>query len=187
VAFKRSSIQMKHTLRSVLFAGTALVCLSGTAHANLFDITETLGDPGYYTVTDNSPDLYIYGFSITHAPGAFGPGTTQQNWVAGFYGCGSCSGNEPFYYHNTDPISVLTNDIQINGGSSNQFSFYSPFLASDYTIFLTDGTNTSSVSGSTNATPLPAALPLMGTVLGAGYLVFRRRSRSRKSVALSPA
>jgi hypothetical protein len=175
---------MKHTLRSVLLAGTVAVSLSSVANAiNLtpppnpgdFIITETPGNPGHYTVTDNSSFWYIDGFMVTYAPGANSPFTTQPHWSAST--CfGSCVGNNnAFDYNNSDPINVLTNDIQTHGGSSSLFFFSSFALASDFIIDLTDGVSTASVSGSTAATPLPAALPLMASVLGVGYLLSRRR------------
>ena len=67
------------------------------------------------------------------------------------------------------------------------FTFSPASAASDYIILLLDANGASNpldglpfeVTGST--VPLPAALPLMGSVLGAGWLVSIWRRRKRRA------
>jgi hypothetical protein len=158
-----------------LIAGVGLLGVSQAAAgvvpvpppASDFSISETPGSPGSYTVFDNSTDWFVWGFSITYAPGANGPFTTQTDWTASTY-------SNTFSYSNTNgAYSDLIHDIA-PGGSSSNFFFYSAFAASQWDILVTNGITSYDVPGPA-ATPLPAALPLMATVLGAGYLISRRR------------
>jgi hypothetical protein len=181
---------MKHTLRSLLLGGAAFVCVSGTAHAIVVGVAATAtvnetinGANSFYTVDNtSSSEWYIYAFDITYASPAHNPQTTQPGWSAitgnGSNGCGD--GYFCFYNSSYDS-SVTTGDIA-PGVIGSLFTFNAVEPASSYTIDFTNGETTTFLDGSTS-TPLPAALPLFASGLGAlGLLGWRRK---RKAAALA--
>ena len=190
---------MKTTLRSVLLAGAAAIsiCISVATLAQAvpapnpaqFSIIEDVVN-GRYIVTNDSADWYIYEFRITHDSSA---NDTQFTSFAGFtWGSGDCyagndctlPGNEDFRigglptfeFHNVTPGFGLAN--LIGPGEQGIEFFFTASVAggSSYLILLVDAEgNTGEVSN----VPLPAALPLMASVLGGGWLLGRWRKRKR--------
>ena len=171
---------MKRSFQSALLAAVAVIGISGSAFAVSLDpyITETQFT---YTVHNDSSSLYVWGFIISHQPGESGD-TTQANWTRADIG-GSCLGSSTtcFFFHSNTSIEDTTYDIGPGTASS---AFFHALFASDYFIMTTDinGANEQDFRGSTDsvsATPLPAALSLMGSALGAGYLLSRRKKSRR--------
>jgi len=201
---------MKSTLRSVLLAGAAAICISVATSAQAvptppnpadFSIIEDVVN-GHYTVINNSADWYIREFLITHdSSGNDSNFTTYANFT---WGSGDCyagadctvppnedfriGGQPTFDYFNFDPGDGLA-DLIGPGQQASEFFFQASVVAgSAYRILLVDAEgNEAEVS---NAVPLPAALPMMGSVFGGGWLLTRWRRRKRgcnQAEAPSPA
>jgi len=177
---------MKRTLRSLLIGGAAFVCLSGTAHAVVLPsatITETIGD---YTVDNTSPSVwYIYAFSVTYGAGAINPQTTQPGWSACVTSASDiCTGGGGyFYYYNSAVGTNNTTDDIAPGVTSSLFTFDEIVPNTDYVIYFTNTDEQQIISGSTT-TPLPAALPLFASGLGAmGLFGCRKKRKNAAAIA----
>ena len=175
---------MKQFLRAI-FAACALAISAASAAAvplptaSDFVITETPGNPGFYTVTNNAEAGYwIISFEITHDTDANSPFMDATGPLDAGLWSATDLGNS-FKYTATSPLAQSGNSLG-SGETSSQFAFYSLLVTSDWTIeLLTPDNETTFVSGSVNAVPLPAALPLFATGLGMmGLLGWRRKKKA---------
>ena len=142
-----------------------------------FSVVATPGAPGYFSVTNNSPDWYIYELSVPHDPSeGSNPSTTNPNWLAvddGFYN------NSDFRYYLQ--AFVLAHTI-VPGATESDFFFLGPqFGVHDYTIRLISALNeTATVDGRTlSPTPIPGALPLFASGAAVFGLLMKRRKAKR--------
>jgi len=186
---------MKIAIRTILTA--AFVAVTSPALAVVIDPNPSdfgiIEAPGQYTVFNNSSDWYIFAFAVSN-PNAQNSGatatTTFANWN-GFKVQLDLGGINPvwtFAYATADAnlsninsptLPVFTPADLIGPHSSSGLFFYTPGVsASDYGLVLFNPTTelVESVNGITSETPLPAALPLFATGLGAlGLFGWRRR------------
>jgi hypothetical protein len=176
--------------------------VTGVPNSADFSVTES---PGQYTVTNNSSIWYIYGFAVSN-PDAATPGVTAStdftNWLAlspnPSLDLNTGSPQPAFAYASQDAdlttldnpkLSVINLANYIAPGSfSDRFFFGSSQLDSnfgllvfavigDQNVFTT--VNGIATEAATAATPLPAALPLFATGLGAvGLLGWRRKKKA---------
>jgi hypothetical protein len=170
-----------------------LACLSFSA-ANALQVVPNPADfsvvesPGQYTVTNNSPGWYIYGFTVTN-PEAGGPGvsetTTQTNWSA--YNSGTNLVGTPdaaFLYLNNDTTTAgIPDDIglgTLTGTVSSNF-FFAANQASQATFFIIDAAGD---IARVAAVPEPStwAMMILGFA-GVGFMAYRRKSKPALMVA----
>jgi hypothetical protein len=192
-----------------LGAGTAAQAVPASPNLGDFTIVEDIDVPfSRYIVTNNSPIVlgegwYIYEFSVTHDPSSDGSSfTTKTGWDFA-ENCGNCDGTptDPHvfsFFHATAAAVISSNDtvalaailpqfIGPGGGTANEF-FYSALAATgsiEYHFSLVDAAG--NLAQVTNAVPLPATLPLMGSVLGGGWLISVWRRRKRRSTSTDAA
>jgi hypothetical protein len=96
--------------------------------ASEFEFSETApqdGQPGYYTITNNSTNWWISGFDVSNplAGDPYEPTTTQTDWTAGV--CDTCFTIPGFTYSDGVP-SDFVNYIGPDGGTSSNFFFGAP-------------------------------------------------------------
>jgi hypothetical protein len=145
-----------------------------------FSVVES---PGQYTVTNNSTNWYIYGFTVSNpeagAPNTF-EFTTQTNWSA--FNSGTNLVGTPdaaFLYLNNDTTTTgIPNDIglgTLTGPVSSNF-FFGANEASTATLFLID-----QAGDTTRISPIPEpstwAMMILGFV-GVGFMAYRRKNKS---------
>jgi hypothetical protein len=190
---------MRGAIRSLLVVTFA--AFASSAHAitvvpnpSDFGIAEA---PGQYTVFNNSSDWYIFAFAVSN-PNAQNASATATSTFANWNGfkvqldLGGIIPVWTFAYATADanlsninsPTLPIFNTADLIGphSSSNLFFFSPPNLGSDYGMVLINSNELTidSVNGITSETPLPAALPLFVTGLGAlGLLGWRRKRRTQ--------
>lgn len=202
---------MISAMRSLAFAAASFVAtifvvpayaIPVGPNAADFSVTES---PGQYTVTNNSSNWYIYGFAVTN-PDAATPGVTAStdftNWLAlspnPSLDLNTGTPQPAFAYASQDAdlsnldsptLTVINLSNYIAPGSfSDRFFFGSSQVASNFGLLVFTILNNEDVFATVNgvatdsaSTPLPAALPLFATGLGAlGLLSWRRK---RKQIA----
>ena len=177
---------MQTSMRTLLLGGAAVLWMSGATvvHADPipppnaadFIIFESVGTPGQYTLYNNSAFWSVYGFEITRSPDASGPLANRPGWDE--LSCfGSCFGNGPTFTY----LNASLSNMVLNGTHSNNldFLFNAVFATSEARLLLAAGELRNSVDITVADTPVPAALPLMGSVLGAGWWAMRRASAAK--------
>jgi hypothetical protein len=161
---------------------------------------------GYYQLVNYTSDLKVIGFEVTNVfAGYVDPITGNQTVASAFVGGAdwtaetSTTGdfvnapkifNEPtFAYYAEDQLSAL------GSGSWAGFSWQPVVqISSSVVVGYIDINDTPDVNGdrpvyltaqfeALQITPLPAALPLMGSVLGGGFVIGRWRKRRRAARA----
>lgn len=190
---------MQQIIRSLVAALATLLAVSVATPASAVVVVPNPADfsisesPGQYTVFNNSTDWYIYAFAVSN-PNAANSGasasTTFTNWSGFIANLDLGSGPTPVFAYATGDADLsdlnnvtLTNfnlANYIGPGSSSSLFYFSPGIpASDYGMLLVNADElTSQVNGS-SATPLPGALPLFTTGLGAlGFLGWRRKKKA---------
>lgn len=172
---------MKSTLRSLLLAGTACAVLGAATPAGA--ITYIIEQPGSYSLFNDSSEP-IWKFWVTNPGAAFSAAySTRALWDGGTY-CttGSCSGNDAFIYSDSSYVSdsvgggASLDAIQPGETTGFQFRYFAAIASTGHVYFL-NGTEMDVPVFAAAPVPVPAALPLMGSVLGAGWLVARWRRR----------
>lgn len=200
---------MKKTFVSVLLAGTALACVSGAAKASGIGIG---GCTSYCEVSltgtaPATPPTPQNTYTLS-------PGTDQiVDYNVGdvnefIFTLGSGSGNGVYLNIGVNQPDYLVLDSY--GPTTGQGTVHAPggwvqFLGSGtYDVYLTlnapvvfaaldppigvEITNDVPLSNPPSTTPVPPALPLMGSVLGAAFLVSMwRRKRPAKHLAIAAA
>lgn len=166
-----------------------------------FSVTES---PGQYTVTNNSSSWYIYGFAVTN-PDAATPGVTATtdftNWLAlspnPSLDLNTGTPQPAFAYASQDAnltdlnnptLSTINLSNYIAPGSfSDRFFFGSSQVASNFGLLVFSIVNNEDIFATVNGvatseaatTPLPAALPLFASGVGAlGFLGWRRKRKT---------
>jgi hypothetical protein len=181
---------IRNTLRCLLLACMALVAISVSKPAHAYSIIAT-GDftfsesGGVYTIGNNSADWYIWGLAVG-IPSLDTATTTQPNWYAYVETIPNIV-NGPTYgnVYLANNYQNLTNDV--GPGQSSSLFFFTE-LASTPTIDIVNSSgSTYAITGNAFSpipappivTPLPAALPLFATGLGAlGLLGWRRKRKA---------
>lgn len=179
----------------------AALCLTSAQAVPLLNPADfqVIEGPGQYTVINNSTDWYVYAFAVEN-PAAADPSivatTDFHNWnglspnpqfdlnTGGpVFAFAYASGDTSFA---TDPplLSVVNFGNYIAPGSfSDRFFFNSEVQASNYGLLVVSIVQSETFFDSVNgvaaasATPIPAALPLFATGLGALGLIGWRRKR----------
>lgn len=189
---------MKTTLRSLAYAAVAFVAVAATTPVFAvplpnpadFSVTEL---PGIYTVTNNSSTWYIWAFGVSN-PNAVGNATATtsfSNWIGLVtqldFGQGApvptfAYGTQDANLADINNPSLLSANIHLSNyigpNSSSSLFFFTPAtVASDFGFLLVDANDDFSQVNGSSTTPLPAALPLFATGLGALGLLARRRKR----------
>jgi hypothetical protein len=161
-------------------ANAALVAITPSPNPADFSVAES---PGQYTVTNNSPFWYIYGFTVTNPEAggfAVSETTTQPNWSA--YNSGRNLVGTPdaaFLYINNDTTAAgIPNDIgfgTLTGTVSSNFFFFNAAVNSQATFFVIDA-----AGDTARIAPIPEpstwAMILLGFA-GVGFMAFRRKSK----------
>ncbi len=192
---------MNPTTRSFVFAAAACVCINfvtpafavSTVNPLDFTISESAGQ---YTVANNATAWYIWGFGVSN-PAAVGGATATTNftnWVGVVtqLDFGQSVPVSAFAYATGDAdISDINNPVLVTvnlanyigpGMTVDKFHFTPGVVASDFGLLLIDANgDLAQVNGITTdaTTPLPAALPLFGSVFAGafGLLGWRRRRK----------
>jgi hypothetical protein len=187
---------------AALSAALAAFCLTSAYAAPVLNPADfqVIESPGQYTVVNNSTDWYVYAFAVEN-PAASDPSivasTTVPNW-------GALNPNPQldlntggpvwaFAYASTDTnfstdpptLTVVNLGSYVAPGSfEDRFFFGTQQQASHYGLLVVTVVDQEAVFDQVNglatdsATPIPAALPLFATGLGAlGLLGWRRKRK----------
>lgn len=191
---------------SFLFTGDGVFGTSGSVTINATittgsqDSANSLNSPAGYdidisTITGtylnaNNDSLAI---SVLVLPGTCAPGP-QCNTLATLFPAPPASPpflptNYVFYYPGS-PTYLDTNGLVFSDSSGdylvNLWSDGVNYFVSDCSSSCTEFDNAAEFEGWLTITPLPGALPLLGSVLGGGYLITGWRRRRRSSSPGSP-
>jgi hypothetical protein len=185
---------VKNFLRSVLLAGTASLSLAATTSASTITTWEWIltggsGGPGSGTLTTDSEACSIIGCPILSIHG-----TVDGYPITGLFRSPETGSDNLIYYPATSPNQVDYTGIGLVLGSSYEtsISIYNTLNTGD-SEFITFGDHTTSTAYyasftvddpvTRTITPIPAALPLFATGLGALGLLGWRRKRKAQAVA----
>jgi hypothetical protein len=202
---------MKQKLLALTFAGAACIAMQSATPAYAVpvsppDIITIDGGQfvideynGSYTVFNNSSIWYIYAFGVSN-PNALtaspAPSTSFANWNA-YAVLLSLSGPNPLPANAyvtadanvSDFNNVLLNSVNLANyiapGSSSGLFYFAGLTASDAGLLVVDSLGNESQFSSVGNTPLPAALPLFATGLGALGWLTRRRKRNNVAAILA--
>jgi hypothetical protein len=176
------------TLLGAVFCGSAnaLVTVTPPPVASDFILSETETDiplgpftfvlGGQYTIKDNSPYWYVYGFVVTNPAAVYSSaytGAEHASWTAG---TATLLGQPAFFYideYTGTASANLPDFIQTNGGIGSDFYFFAN-LASSYTLDLVDSNGDKATISSAVPEPSTWAMMLLGFV-GIGAMTYRRR------------
>jgi|SRR5579871_830486 len=159
----------------VFGANFEFVTLPGSSEFGFDEIAPKDGTLGHYTISNNSTDWYITGFSVGN-PGAgnpYQPSTTQTDWTADV--CPDCVDGGPAFSYSDDFLSDYAN--YIGPGQTSSLFFFGAPPASDLVLELTntDGQTFSLDVGAASTAPEPStwAMMLIGFA-GLGFFGYRR-------------
>ena len=154
-----------------------------------FSLTETNTSfgpftSGFYTVTDNSPSWYVYGFTVTNPPAATAFAFTfHPDWTAS--NNQTLSGQPAFTYIDNTLISNqhldFSNYIGPGHTTASDFIFFA-LPASQYVLDLVPSSGQTTTLSSAVPEPSTWAMMILG-FLGLGFVAYRRKTKPALTAA----